>query len=128
MTLCTVYAVDGARLTAACGISSYFCLFSWMGWGGVLTFMYKFSHDRPADDRSSSHVVPQGYVWGEWGGVWQWQSCTSNFLHDRPAADMLLQWMWRQSVLPRSPKDMMIALLKLLERDVGWMPSFPKTN
>ena len=32
---------------------------------------------------------------------------------------MLLQWMWRQSVLPCSPKDMMHELLKLLKRHVG---------
>ena len=32
---------------------------------------------------------------------------------------MLLQWTWRQSVLPCSPKDLMSELQKLLKRHVG---------
>ena len=32
---------------------------------------------------------------------------------------MLLQWMWRQSVLPCPPKDLVIELLKLLKGHVG---------
>ena len=36
------------------------------GWGGVgiLTFMYKFIHDRPARHRTSSYLIRQGYVGG----------------------------------------------------------------
>ena len=36
---------------------------------------------------------------------------------------MMLQWTWRQTVLPCSPKDMMTHLVKLLERHDGWIPS-----
>ena len=68
--------------------------------GGVITFMYKFVHDRLAHDMASSHMICQGYVGGVgvgWCGVVPFMY---KFIHDRLAQtwlnDMTFYFLIRQ--------------------------------